>query len=409
MFRSRKNQFGTVLSFITIIALAFSPNVQAQGIRGGEGSDNTTVTGGSGRIGGGVPIRGGVVEIKVSEAEQDAALNFWTHEALAVAQPLDLMVDMGTSSGQPGVLDAPITDEATPKSGGNLGFVPAGLPEADANAIAQAAYTADWEAIIEEAGLAETNTAPMDEIAGSSGVYTSYRANYLSAMQKIYPHIWIGRVSFSTGEGTSYCSGTAINNNVMLTAAHCIYDTTNNRAYNRWVFTPAYRNGSAPYGSFAASTCWILTAWVNLSGNYSITGWARHDVAVCRMGRNSAGQTLNGAVGWAGRQWNFGYLRHFHNLGYPFFDHRLETLTNPGGYLRLCAAESFVLATDTRGMGCNFGPGISGGPWLIGYAPGVVQGWVDGVNSGLYINQANLYGPRFTSNNIVPLCNAAGC
>ncbi|MBK8049651.1 MAG: hypothetical protein IPK16_22615 [Anaerolineales bacterium] len=77
--------------------------------------------------------------------------------------------------------------------------------------------------------------------------------------------------------------------------------------------------------------------------------------------------------------------------------------------MRTCAAESFQQTTETRGMGCNWGPGISGGPWMIKYAPGVLQGWADGVNSGLFIGTQNLYGPRFNSNNIVPLCSAAGC
>ncbi len=126
------------------------------------------------------------------------------------------------------------------------------------------------------------------------------------------------------------------------------------------------------------------------------------------MGRNSANQTLNSAVGWAGRQWNYPYVRHFHTLGYPFRGMSNQLLTNAGLYLRTCAAESFQQTTETRGMGCNWGPGISGGPWMIGYNLNVLQGWVDGVNSGLFLNQNNLYGARFNNNNIVILCGAGG-
>ncbi len=62
------------------------------------------------------------------------------------------------------------------------------------------------------------------------------------------------------------------------------------------------------------------------------------------------------------------------------------------------------------GGGCNWGPGISGGPWLVSYDPfNVTTSYVNVVNSGLFIGQQNLYGGRFTSNNIVPLCTAAGC
>ena len=61
------------------------------------------------------------------------------------------------------------------------------------------------------------------------------------------------------------------------------------------------------------------------------------------------------------------------------------------------------------GSGCFWGPGISGGSWLVGYKPFVVTGRVNSVNSGLFIGQQNLYGARFNSSNIVPLCNARGC
>jgi hypothetical protein len=132
-------------------------------------------------------------------------------------------------------------------------------------------------------------------------------------------------------------------------------------------------------------------------------------VGVCNMGTNAAGQTLNNAVGWMGRQWNWPYIRHFFNMGYPFNDYNNNPMGNAGQYLRTCVAESFQQTTETRGMGCNYGPGISGGPWIAGYKQFQVAGAADGVNSGLFIGTQNLYGPRFNSNNIVVLCNAAGC
>jgi hypothetical protein len=195
----------------------------------------------------------------------------------------------------------------------------------------------------------------------------------------------------------------------LLTAAHCLYNTGTNQWYNNWVFTPAYRAAITPYGTFAATNCWVLAAWANLSGGYSINGWARHDVGVCDMGLNSAGQTLNQAVGGLGRQWNWPYVRHFFVLGYPFNDTNNNTLPLAGQYLRLCASESFVQTTETRGTGCNWGPGISGGPWVSGYQASFYTGYADGVNSGFFIGSPNLYGARFNSSNIVILCNAAGC
>ena len=349
------------------------------------------------------PTQDGVVVSKVvSPAEQEAALSFWTRDAIATAQPMEMPSQLG-----PAAVDKAALAEVG--AIGAPGMTPAGVAARDADKVAQAAFPLDWAALKESAD----NSAAADMAGfvpeGTSQVHTSYTVNQLASVQTVYPHKWIGRLSFTTPGGTSYCSATSISGNVMLTAAHCVYDSTNNRWYSNWVFTPAYRNGNAPYGTFAATTCWVLTDWINLSGGYSINGWARHDVAVCRMGNNGAGQTLNNAVGWMGREWNASYIRHFHDLGYPFKDYNGTYMTDAGLYLRTCVAESFQQTTETRGMGCYYGGGISGGPWMTGYALNVVTGRASGVNSGIYTGTQNIYAGRFNSNNIVPLCNAAGC
>ena len=108
--------------------------------------------------------------------------------------------------------------------------------------------------------------------------------------------------------------------------------------------------------------------------------------------------------------WNFGYIQNVHDMGYPFQDYNLNNLTNAGKYLRLCANETFQQAADVLGGGCDYGPGISGGPWLVSYDPfDQTTSYVDSVNSGLFVGGQNGYGGRFNSNNIVPLCNSAGC
>ncbi|MBM4467453.1 MAG: hypothetical protein FJ014_18170 [Chloroflexi bacterium] len=348
------------------------------------------------------PFNSDVVSISISPAEQEAALAFWTREAIAAAQPMEMLVQLGPAKVNEAAL---LEEEAT----GPLGFVAAGVAAPGADKEAQAAYPLDWAAL--EENLKETAVADLDPLGltGTSQVYTSYTVNQWQPAQTIYPHKGVGRLSFSTPSGTSYCSATSISGNVMLTAAHCLYDTTSNRWYSRWAFTPAYRDGNAPYGTFLATTCWVLTAYVNLSGSVHCDTWARHDVGVCKMGKNSAGQTLNQAVGYMGRMWNYSYIRHFHNLGYPWRNYNNVLITDAGKYLRTCVAESFQRTTETRGMGCNWGPGISGGPWVIAYAPPLVSGYADGVNSCLFVGTQNIYAPRFNSNNIVPLCTTAGC
>lgn len=348
------------------------------------------------------PENGVVMTTVISEAEQKAALSFWTHDAMAEAQPMQMPVQFG-----PAEIDKAAVVEQTAAEA--PGYAPAGRAAPNADKEAQATYPLDWAALKESVDAADLSEADLFAPEGTSRIYTSFTVNQFAALQPIYPHKWVGRLSFRVPGGTSYCSATSISGNVMLTAAHCLYDTTNNRWYSNWVFTPAYRNGGAPYGTFAATQCWVLPAWGNLAGNYSINGWARHDVGVCKMGRNSAGRTLNNAVGFMGREWNQPYVRHFFNLGYPFRDTNNAVIADSGKWLRACVAESFQQTTETRGMGCNYGPGMSGGPWVYRYAPNVVSGWASGVNSGIYIGTPNIYAGRFNSNNIVPLCNAAAC
>ncbi len=347
-------------------------------------------------------------------SKQAATVKFWTKDRIESAKPM-IMID----TGDPSIA----TDDAagfSPESTGTPGSTESGSPSPKSEAINRNAYPADWEAledqdvsnlyISSEELLAATDGEFADAIAGTGSVYTYYDVNTNEALWKIYPHKWSGLFTFTTPSGNASCSATAISNNHILTAAHCVYDTpSRNKYYTNMAFHPAYRNGSKPYGTFAAAGCRVLTAWVNLSGSYSINSWARHDVAVCNAGKNSAGQTLNNAVGWAGRSWNLTYQQLHFNSGYPASNYNDASLPSPTAYLRACTAESFQQTTETLGSGCYYGRGISGGSWLRSYAPFKLQGQVNSVNSGLFIGAQNLYGARFNSNNIVTLCNAEGC
>ncbi|MBX7253915.1 MAG: trypsin-like serine protease [Candidatus Promineofilum sp.] len=341
-------------------------------------------------------LANGTTSISLSAQQSAAVLNYWTRERLAAATPMAM----------PTVTSLRRPPHARPPSVLVGSTAAGGVAAANADAQARAAYPQDW-AEQDEAALAASPAAA----DGTPGVYTSYIVNQAAPLWKTNGHKPAGRLSFSVPGGTSYCSASVVSgNNIIVTAAHCVYDTTNNAFYNNWVFTPAYRNNKAPYGTFAYQTCWVLNSWINLSGSYNINSWAPYDVAVCKMNNNSAGQTLSSRTGWYGRVWNAGYIQNINDIGYPFQDYNLNTLTNAGKYLRLCGNETFQQAADVLGGGCNWGPGISGGPWLVSYDPfDQTTSYVNSVNSGLFVGQQNGYGARFNSNNIVVLCNSAGC
>lgn len=372
-----------------------------------------------------------VSSIAFSATEQAAALAYWTESRVEAAQASPEMVSLTVEARGAG------PDDVGPL--GVPGFSPAGRAAADADHIAQGAFSAAWasssameaeeaeESVAAAAAAADPAFLPTDAwptaVDGTSQTYTSYIANFLSAMQAQYPHKWVGKLSFRNNDKDWICSATAISGNNIVTAAHCLYDTsTRNVWHTNIVFRPAYRNGSSPYGAFTATGCTVLAGFINLSGAYSYDAWGRWDVGVCTVGANSAGQTLNQAVGFAGRAWDYPYVRNIVTLGYPSSNTSNEALTGAGQYLRLCAAESFLQSIEVRGMGCNWGGGMSGGPWLDstsllsplnygtnGYAPGRISGSVTGVNSGITLNRQNLYAGRFTSSNIVPLCVTRGC
>lgn len=333
--------------------------------------------------------------------EQEAATAYWTRERIAAAPAHPIPIDRGTGLVAPG-------------AGGDAVTGPPGRTEPveaawDGELVARSAYWQDWLAFDDDeaaAAAAETAGAAL----GTAGVYTYYDVNLHTALWQMQPHRWVGRLTFVTPTGGGTCSATAISGNNIVTAAHCVYDTTANRWFTNWVFVPGYRNGGTPYGSFTANACTVLTTWVNLTGNFNIATWSRHDVAVCTLNRNSANQTLNQAVGSAGRLWNASNVQQVFNAGYPQRIYTDALIANgPTQYLRACAAETFLYTTETLGGGCYWGRGISGGSWLTQYKPFVLSGYVNSVTSGLFIGAQNLYGARFNSNNVVPLCNVRGC
>ena len=130
----------------------------------------------------------------------------------------------------------------------------------------------------------------------------------------------------------------------------------------------------------------------------------RYDVAVIRLRNNSAepaGDLLHGSLG---RSWNYGSVLSLFAFGFP-------GNVGSGQTLQVCVAQTFSGGTDVLGMGCNMTYGSSGGPWVRVYKPYFQSStnYVDWVVSRGNPAVPTFYGARFTSNNIVPLCNSAGC
>ena len=385
-----------VAAAIMLLVLGLSLSVTAQGPDQAERLPVGQVT-----------VSGAVTGISFSAAEQAAALGYWSKDRLVAAGPLVVASQTGDS--------APVLNAPADLAPLNPGSTPPGAPAADADHQARRDYPREWAAIDatvrDEIRNASALMVAPNAVEGSAGTFTSYVINQQAAVQKNFPHRVAGKLTFTTPQGGSSCSASVISgNNIIVTAAHCIYDTpSRNQFYTNVVFTPAFRNGNAPYGSFPAQNCWVLTSWINLAGGYNLNTWADDDVAVCKMANNSSGKGLSNLTGWFGRAWDQGYVQHFHTLGYPVNNTSNNQLPNAGQFLRSCQSESFQQATNVVGTGCDLGPGHSGGAFIVGYQLNAVSGQVRSVYSGFFVGQTNAYGARFTSTNIVPLCNTAGC
>jgi V8-like Glu-specific endopeptidase len=332
------------------------------------------------------PAGAQTTSITVGPAAQRAN-PFATQAARLAARPMPLYI---APSGGNGV---------SPAAGALPGRSPSGSPNRNADAEAQRTFASEWQQSA-ASSASDTSLSAAGVDFGTAGVYTHYFENQ-NAVNRGFPQRAIGKLFFTTPSGGSSCSASVISgNNVIVTAAHCCHSRT--AWYSNWSFAPAYRNGAAPYGTFNATTAWVLTAWINTGARWT-------DVCVINLANNSAGRGVTFYTGWLGRSWNWGAVQNHHAVGYP---------GNRGGgnYQYLCTAESFApgagCGTDVLNQGCAGTYGQSGGPWIRSYrgndwVNSVVSGWDSAACTGAFGTTFN--GPRFTTNNIVTLCNSAGC
>lgn len=236
---------------------------------------------------------------------------------------------------------------------------------------------------------------------GTHGVFTRYRGNHNISTWRTAPWNKIGKLYFTTPRGSrSYCTANVISaRSIIATAAHCLY--SRGQGWNRnFVFVPAERYGSTPYGTFSWSAASVPSSWISRGGR-------RWDVGLIRLRNNTANRPVTYYVGWLGRAWNQSYSQHLHSVGYA--SNISTQVTN------ICAAQSFFSGSegaDVLVKGCDMTFGASGGGWIQRYEPFSHAGnYVTGVVSGPHIGAfgTTYVGPRFSSSNIVPLCSALGC
>lgn len=170
-----------------------------------------------------------------------------------------------------------------------------------------------------------------------------------------------GRLFFQKAgepEALYSCSGTVVRSqqqNLVFTAGHCVYDLDKERFNERLTFVPAYRDGEAPFGQFAAKVRYTTTGWISGSG-------VGHDI-----GAISLAEPVQHQVG--ARPVNFHYSpaanSHVSIFGYP----AKPSPTYDGQRPIVCDA-AIVLGINTgnppslAASPCDMQQGSSGGGWI---------------------------------------------
>lgn len=326
-------------------------------------------------------------EGKVQGFSPKSPEKYWTPKRLSEAKPLpfyndDVDLAKGTGPEVPPVVGPPT-------------LVPGGRPTRPQPS--PPSGSADIAASVATVG--ETS------LLGTQNVGDNTFLNRDATLWLSYPWITIGKLLLTSPDGANRsCSAAVISgNSIIVTAAHCCFDRGEGAFIRGATFLPAMRNGTAPFGMFGATSARVLNAW--------ITGGGRaNDVCLLRLNPNSSGQTVSSLVGFLGRSSNHDAVQHHFAFGYPG---NLEAAR----FKYECSAESYANCGDGNvlAMGCNMTRGASGGPWIRvfkkfeGGSMNFVNGVVSGFDDCTGTMGQSLNAPRFTSNNIVPLCTAEGC
>ena len=229
--------------------------------------------------------------------------------------------------------------------------------------------------------LAGRTSRRMDEGAPEAGIPTARGV----AGSKV-----IGALFFNNGAGSHYCTASVIRTpkkNMLLTAAHCLYNQNTHDWHRHIVFVPRYSAGRRPYGTWPV---WLMVAdkhWIDQGDPDLDYGFA----AVQVMG----GRRIADVVGSNDLQVDRGYTNRILVAGYPAKE------DNPADRPVGCAGQTHRQARFQLRFDCHgFYGGTSGSPWLSDYDNHTQSGHVVGVIGGYQeggSEEWRSYSPLFTS------------
>jgi hypothetical protein len=167
----------------------------------------------------------------------------------------------------------------------------------------------------------------------------------------------VGKLFFETSRGASACSATVVDDNLVLTAAHCVWDRATDSRHTYFRFVPKKMGTSEPFGAWTRGN-------VILYNGYRFQGQMSKDYAFVKFQPSSRGN-LSTNVGISQILANASLRSNLYNLGYP----GTGAFRQYGGnHAWFCYSPYGGYYSDGGGhtirMGCMGTGGMSGGPWF---------------------------------------------
>ncbi|MDH6705456.1 V8-like Glu-specific endopeptidase [Kitasatospora sp. MAA19] len=175
----------------------------------------------------------------------------------------------------------------------------------------------------------------------------------------------IGTLSVRTAQGPRACTASVVHSpgrNLLVTAAHCV-QSSRIGLLDGLVFTPGYRNGFSPYGSWPVRQITVDPRWASDDD-------PEYDVAFVTVGPVD-GKQVEDSVGGNPVATGQGFGLAVSVTGYP--NERDEPIT--------CAARTRSQSPTQERFDCGgYTDGTSGSPWVTdnGAVVGVIGGYQEG-------------------------------
>jgi V8-like Glu-specific endopeptidase len=169
--------------------------------------------------------------------------------------------------------------------------------------------------------------------------------------------------------GGHYCSGSVVSSpagDLVVTAAHCVYSSSDGSYLTDIAFVPGYHDGEDPYGVWTPSKIIVDPRWMDDAD-------PDYDVAFLIVGQSGSGERIEDAVGGDALGTGGSPTALTRVVGYPESTEEPLTCTN--------FTKPFT-ATQLEFDCAGYPGGTSGGPFLTGVDPVTGLGTVVGVIGG---------------------------